>query len=424
MSVINLEFEPRPWQFECLSAFERFNVLVIHRRAGKTVLACMKLLDSALRAEMPDSRFGYIAPYLKQSKEIAWNILKQKSTKIPNADVNESELTITLPNGSRIRIYGADNPDSLRGSYLDGVVLDEYSDIKSNVFNEIVLPMLADRKGWALFIGTPKGVNRFSDIYFAGMNKPDWYCALYDVYQTQALDPEEVELQRREMLENQFKQEYLCDFQADNADGLFNMTELISSRNRAIHPHDYNFAPTILGVDVARMGDDASVICCRQGLFVAPLQVHRNLDSIQGASIVARYDDKVRADAVHVDGTGGYGAGWIDAYRAMHRKCRDVQFASKADNPKFYNKRTEMYWELAEWVKAGGCLPDDGELIAELVCHTISYKGDKLLLCSKDDVKEKIGRSPDKADSLALTFAYPVSSPKSYARRVSQATTD
>lgn len=424
MSTINLNFDPRPWQYECLLKFKRFNVLVIHRRAGKTVLACMKLIDSALRTIVEDAQFGYLAPFRNQAKKIAWKILKAKCKKIPDVHINEQDLVITFPNGAQISLYGADNPDTIRGTYLDGIVMDEYSDVKSNVFGEIILPMLTDHKGWALFIGTPKGINRFSDIYFSASNKDDWYSALYDVYQTDTIDAVEIEVLKSEMTENQFKQEMLCDFQANNSDSLFSILGLMESRNREYHPHHYSFAPTIVGCDVARMGDDASAFCTRQGLFSSPIETHRDLDSIQGASKLALYCDRVGAEAVHIDGTGGYGAGWIDAFRAMRRRCRDVQFASKANDPKFYNKRTEMYWDLAEWVNSGGKIPDDSELIAELVSHTISYKGDRLLLCSKDDVKERIGRSPDKADALALTFAYPVSVQRAMHRKPTQAQTD
>lgn len=424
MSTINLNFDPRPWQYDCLIRLKRFNVLVVHRRAGKTVLACMKLIDSALRTGVEDAQFGYLAPFRNQAKKIAWKILKSKCRKIPNVHINEQDLVITFPNNAQISLYGADNPDTIRGTYLDGIVMDEYSDVKSNVFGEIILPMLTDHKGWVLFIGTPKGINRFSDLYFTGINKDEWFCALYDVYQTNTIDGEEIKVLKDEMTENQFKQEMLCDFQANNSDSLFSISALIESRNKKYHPTVYNFAPVIVGCDVARMGDDSSAFVTRQGMFSSPIESHRDLTSIEGASKLALYCDRVGAQAVHIDGTGGYGAGWVDAFRAMRRKCRDVQFASKANNPKFYNKRTEMYWELSKWVDSGGQLPDDSELIAELVSHTISYKGDRLLLCSKDDVKERIGRSPDKADALALTFAYPVSASRETHRKPTQALTD
>src|SRR5690606_9719062 len=133
-------------------------------RAGKTVMAVMRLIAAALANERQSPRYAYIAPQLNQAKDVAWTYLKHYGLKVPGASVNESELCVEFPNGARVRIYGADNPDRLRGIYLDGVVLDEVADMKPEVWDEVVLPTLTDRQGWALFIGTPKGVNRFSEM--------------------------------------------------------------------------------------------------------------------------------------------------------------------------------------------------------------------------------------------------------------------
>src|SRR5690606_35091008 len=115
-------------------SLRRFSVLVIHRRAGKTVLAIMRLIASALRNEQQAPRYAYIAPQLNQAKDVAWSYLKHYGLKVPGAVANESELYVEFPNGARVRVYGADNPDRLRGIYLDGVVLDEVADMKSEVW--------------------------------------------------------------------------------------------------------------------------------------------------------------------------------------------------------------------------------------------------------------------------------------------------
>lgn len=172
----------------------------------------------------------------------------------------------------------------------------------------------------------------------------------------------------------------------------------------------------ILGVDVARYGDDSSVIARRNGCVLFPLEDARNLESIQGAGWVAHsardfYRDQKnhKAEAIFVDDTGGWGAGWIDQLRALNYSPTGVAFSGAADDPRYFNKRTEMYFRLAHAVKHEGlCLPHDLLLSAELTAHTYVFQGDKMRLEEKDQVKEKLGRSPDRSDSAALTYAYPV----------------
>lgn len=176
--TIDLGYRPREWQKVVHKSRKRFTVCALHRRAGKTELAVMELINSALKFRKDLGLFAYIAPYLRQAKAIAWQRLKHYACKIPGVDVNETELWIRLPgNGVVIRIFGGDNADSLRGLRLDGVVIDEVAQIKPELWEEVVQPALSDRKGWALFIGTPKGLNLFSRLYFDAQSKPDWHHA-------------------------------------------------------------------------------------------------------------------------------------------------------------------------------------------------------------------------------------------------------
>ena len=186
----------------------RFSVLVCHRRWGKTVMAVNTLIDSALRCTKLDGHFGYLAPQYNQAKSVAWGYVKRYGAVVPGTKVNESELSISFPNGAKVRLYGANNPDSLRGVYWDGIVLDEVADMSPDVWGLIIRPALGDRKGWALFIGTPKGVNLFSDIYYNAMEDPNWYAGMYTVDDTVCdpsvlLDAGELELARASMSENQ-----------------------------------------------------------------------------------------------------------------------------------------------------------------------------------------------------------------------------
>lgn len=198
---------------------QRWAALVAHRRCGKTVATINDMIRRAVTNTQPRGRYAYVAPYLGQGKEVAWEYLQHYTRDLVRA-VNVAELRVTLLNGSSIRIHGADNPDRLRGSYLDGCILDEYADMRPSVWDEVVRPMLADREGWATFIGTPKGKNDFWKIVTrAEQNQGEWFVARLPVSLTSKLDPPalnpiEVEAARREMTPERFEQEFECSFEA------------------------------------------------------------------------------------------------------------------------------------------------------------------------------------------------------------------
>jgi len=167
-------------------------------------------------------RLGYLAPTYRQAKVIAWDILKNMSRVIPDITINETELRIDYPTGARIRLYGAgDDPDALRGQYFDGVVLDEYSQMPANLFGEILRPSLSDRKGYAIWIGTPMGQDAFHDLYQQAKIKEEadpknspWMTALFRASETNVIDPDELSDAKDIMTDAEFNQEYECSFQA------------------------------------------------------------------------------------------------------------------------------------------------------------------------------------------------------------------
>ena len=193
---------------------QRFASIVAHRRAGKTVACINDLIDSALVCAKPEPRFAYVAPFYAQAKDVAWSYLKRFTSPIPGTTANESELRVDLPNGGRIRLYGADNYDRMRGGYLDGVVLDEYADMDPRAWSEVIGPMLADRKGWAAFIGTPKGRNAFCEVHERALTDPEWFALMLKASETGLIDADELSRWRREMTEEQYAQEFECSFQA------------------------------------------------------------------------------------------------------------------------------------------------------------------------------------------------------------------
>jgi phage terminase large subunit len=198
-------------------------------------------------------------------------------------------------------------------------------------------------------------------------------------------------------------------FPPHSINALIGPDEVRDAMARHYRQDQFGHAAVVLGVDVAREGDDASVILRRQGLVAwAPLTL-RNVDGIQGAGHAAREWTQHRADACFIDATGGFGASWIDQLRQLGHRPMGVHFSAEPLDRQFANKRAEMYFLAVRWIRdEGGALPDHPELLADLVAQTYTFRGDRLLLRPKEDIKLETGRSPDHGDALALTFAQPV----------------
>ena len=412
---VTIPYHPREAQRQIHPHLEthRFCVLVTHRQMGKTVCAVNHLLKKALQNMRPHPRYFYLAPFLKQAKMIAWDYLKRYSAPLPGVTVNEAELCLRLPNGARIWICGADNPDALRGTYADGVVLDEYAQIKPDVFTEIIRPMLLSREGWAVFMGTPKGQNAFFELFNraqkAAQEEPGiWWVGVFRADESGVITPSELERLRRETPQNIFRQEYLCDFTASAENILIPIDEVIQACSRNYALSELRFAPKIIGVDPARFGNDRSVIFMRQGLKALDPFVFHHLDNMALADRVAQQIESFRPDAVFID--AGCGGGVIDRLRQLGFSVMEIPFGAAPLRPGQYaNKRAEMWGEMAAWIKAGGSLPDCAELKADLcqVCYDFDVNG-RMRLEPKEKIKERCGKSPDTADALALTFAAPV----------------
>ncbi len=192
---------------------QRWGCLVAHRRAGKTVACINDLIRRAFVDDKENGRYAYIAPYHSQAKSIAWDYLLRYTAEV-RTQANASELWVELLNGARIRLFGADNPDALRGLYLDGVVLDEFADMRPRVWGEIIRPLLADREGWAVFIGTPKGHNSFYDIWRTAKEHESWFCATVKASTSGLLPAHELQDAARGMTQDQYDQEFECSFEA------------------------------------------------------------------------------------------------------------------------------------------------------------------------------------------------------------------
>jgi hypothetical protein len=211
-----VKYRPRPQFVGFHDRRARFACIVTHRRAGKTVACIHDLYRDAQRCVKERPRFAYLSPFFRQSKAVAWDYLRAAAGRLPKgaARTHETELRVDYENGGQVRLYGADNPDALRGIYLDGVVLDEYADMDPRVWSEIIRPALADREGWAVFIGTPRGRNNFFEVWRRAQAEPGWFALMLKSSETGLIPESELALARRDLSEEQYAQEFECSFEA------------------------------------------------------------------------------------------------------------------------------------------------------------------------------------------------------------------
>ena len=412
--LIKLDYTPRTWQRECHLKKQRFSVYALHRRSGKTELAIMELIDKAMKTDKELAMFVYVAPFLRQAKAIAWARLKSKIEPLRRTsviEINEGELSVRFKhNGAIIRLFGGDNPDAMRGLRLDGIVMDEVAQLKNELWTDIVQPALSDRLGWSIFIGTPSGINLFSELYYKAIDEDGWTASRYTVFDTDSLHPDEVTRLKRDMSETSFAREYLCDFSAQGDDQLIALADTEDAAKRTYQQDHVKLSPVVLGIDPARFGDDRSVVFRRQGRQAFKPVVYRGIDNMELATRVANLIEQYDPDAVFCD--AGAGSGVIDRLRQLSYDVIEIPFGGKAMKPDQYiNRRSEMWWLMKQWVEEGGAIPNDIALKQELATPIYWYDNvGRRVLESKDQIKKRLqgAGSPDLADALALTFALPV----------------
>lgn len=247
----------------------RYCVIVAHRRAGKTVACINELLKCALANERrePPPRYAYIAPHYNQAKDVAWEYLKKYAAPVLEfgGGINESELRVDLPNGARVRLYGADNPDRLRGLYFDGVILDEYADMDPRIF-EVVRPTLNDHQGWCTWIGTPKGHNQFYEVWRgkADDDQSEWLKLMLRASETGLLDAGELESSRRSLTAEQYEREYECSFEAAIRGAYYGKEMAEAEREKRICTVPYDKASDVITAWDLGIGDATAIWFCQQ----------------------------------------------------------------------------------------------------------------------------------------------------------------
>lgn len=409
MPEVQHSYQPHKYQQELhtILSKHRFGVVVAHRRFGKTFWAINVLIHAALFTQKTELRFAYVAPFYKQGKQAAWDYLKKYSSEIPGVSFNESELRVDFPNGARIRIYGADNADALRGIYLDGVIIDEVADMKQGVWDEVIRPMLTDRNGWGVFIGTPKGVNLFYDMYRRAEEAEDWFAVTYRADQTQLIDAQELEDARMDMTPEKFAQEFLCDFTVSDESAVISLSLALEASKRDLSDAEVRGAVKVIGVDVAgsNTGRDKTVIQKVQGLKAYDPIAMEGADTADIVNRLIREYQVFEPDHVRID--LGYGHGVFDMFKAYGYNATGVHFGGQARESGYYsNVRAEIWDGTRKWLEAGGCIPEHAQLISELSAVKRMPEGanHKMRL----QPKKELEKSPDFADALCLAVGVPL----------------
>ncbi|MBB3453907.1 hypothetical protein FHT86_002163 [Rhizobium sp. BK313] len=428
------EVEPDLWQQEALEAFPNCPRLAMKACAGpgKTALlawlgwnflltrphpyiACTSITGQNLYANL----WTELARWYDRSP-----LLKKAFTKTGNKIYNnDAEATWKLEARTWARDANAEQiGNALAGVHADYVMwlLDESGD-----YPDAIMPTCE-----GIFAGSPKEAHivqagnptrRGGPLYSAWRNiNKLWHLIEITADPDSPSRTPRVSVEHARAMISQYgrdnpwvKVKIFGEFPDTDFNALISEDEVRAAFARSYREYDIENSPKVLGVDVAQMGDDQSVIFRRQGLQGFKSIKHRNINSIQGAGIVSREWQTHGIDACFVDATGGFGAGWLDQLGVLGFAPTGVHFSSDAiKKERYFNKRAEMYFEAADWIKRGGALHESEELLQGLVNTTYSIRKDRLLLEPKEDVKAKIGYSPDDTDAFILTFAFPVS-PKS-----------
>lgn len=261
---------------------QRWAILVAHRRAGKTVAAINDIIERATRNKKPNPQYAYVAPLLNQAKKVAWKYLKEAALPF-DAYTNESELYVelrALPNSPRIQLFGADNPDAMRGMYLDGCVLDEFGNMVGSFWTTVILPLLLDRHGWGVLMGTPNGPNHFRDTYYKRKEDPNWLVENLPVTATNILPQEELDEIRSFMDPEEYAQEFLCSFEASVRGAIYaRQVEQMLEEGRITNIAADKYAPIDVVMDLGFR--DATAIGFVQPRPDGLLMVHAHSDNYQ-----------------------------------------------------------------------------------------------------------------------------------------------
>jgi hypothetical protein len=215
MSDWELPYIPRKEMVSFHQRDKRYAFLICHRRFGKTVACVAELVLRAIYTQKKNAQFAYIAPFRSQAKAVAWQYLVEMTEGLAT-EVRVSELSVTLPNGSKIFLTGSDNVNALRGLYLDGAVLDEFAQCRPDLLEAVIMPCLLDRQGWLVIIGTAYGrMNKFYDYYEMSKSDDKWYHADIKINESGVIPDDEIKRIQSSVSKAKFEQEFMNSFTAE-----------------------------------------------------------------------------------------------------------------------------------------------------------------------------------------------------------------
>ena len=399
------DFQILDWHLDVLSKFyaerKRYVMLNCHRRSRKTTLAVNLLIKEA--TENPNATFGYIAPTYRQAKSIVWTDPNMLFRYLPEALIkkrNETELYVQLFNGSMIVIKGADDPDTLRGGDYKGVIFDEWSlNPTDRGWTEIVRPILSmDKERWAVFLFTPKGRNHCWQMWNACENWDDWTRFQFNVDDTKLVPPEELKQASREMPESLYRQEFFCDFVADDERTIIQWADLDKLRKHIYTNEDDR---RIVGLDPSQGGDECVAICLQGGAIKDKLVIKGERDFSRICGQVLVFMGKNQTNNVAVDSIG-IGAGISAMLRDAGKDVQEIISSQKAlDTDRFSNLRAQMWWYAGDQIRNFKVpYPDDQKICEQLTVprFDVNSRG-KIQMETKDKTKEVLKCSPDHADA-------------------------
>jgi hypothetical protein len=385
--------------------------------AGKDDLALNWI---AVAAHQRVGEYWHINPFKDQVRKSVWeSINNQGRRRIDQAFPHEvrektleQDMMIRFKNGSIYRCLGSDNPDAMVGANVMGFVFSEWPLCKAESWGYLS-PIAVANGAWAMFIGTPRGINHASRMHERAKESTDWFNETLTILDTKLMTPEQVEAEAlaADMPPNQVRSEYYCEVLADGEYQLISLEDLDAAVKREVPDTKLDGGiPTIMGYDFALSGD-LSVRAIRTGrdASTVPLRIIKGKTMEQQAAIVCEDIEKYNVDACFIDSTG-IGYGLVPLVKARGYHCIGVNFAQKAENSeKYANKRAEIYDRLRSWVEDdAGCLEDSSELMRELSNIRYEPGSKQILLEAKKEIKRRLGHSTDRSDALALTFSHKV----------------
>lgn len=427
--VIDIGYKPHPWQVKASQVIGqagiRAFVLVVARQQGKTEWALRTLQAAAL---FTHGHYAYIAPMRQTAKAVAWSRLKALVARIPQVEIKEADLVVRFPcpgnpsEYSSIGLYGASDDEtgsSVRGLSITGAVLDEVAQMPWDFIQSAFLPtQTAIEKPWFIAIGTARGqADSLYELYRQAASTPNWASMKVPVTESGALSPARIAEIKAMTSENAWLREYLCSFEVGTEDQLIRTEHALAAAQRTVGELErrdlaQNY-PLVMGVDIG-LQRDRSVLALRQGSAVLDIIT---LDKPTVQELAFRIMSIVRereVDGLFVD-AGSAGHAVCDVLRALGLRPVEVQFGERPNAGDIYlNKRAEMYDLMRAWIeRSDASIPNGHELHREITATRFKLTpANKLALEPKDEVKKRIGVSPDQADAIALTFAANLPNPR------------